>query len=268
MKTALLISGDYRGFDYCYHTYAALIQKCDVYFSTWSHTFQNCPLTGNEIFRLSLSQEHILDRLDGANVKAIICEESSCAPKTDIYNSKMIHRWRAGINTIMNSGVQYDRVVYARPDLYFYDPDGLSFILDLDVATKCYSAWFDPASKRMPDILAVASPANMNKLLCSIETWHQYCFNYDGDWHKSYFKIVIDAGLDISKLPVATIFLRPPYLENASTQFVNFCEYAWKLRIVKKQLSEFDRSFVKTLWPENIITEATAFEFPEWKLKV
>lgn len=267
MRTAFLISGDYRGFDYGVHTYVPLMKKCDVYVSTWNHTSQHCPLTGNEIFRMPVTEDRVLANLKDVSVKAVICEDLSCSPKSDIYNTKMVYRWRVGMNAILNSGIQYERVIYARPDLFFYDPQHLSSITDLDVTIKCYSAWYDQSSQRMPDIFAVGSLENMNKMLCDVETWHRYFSTYDGDWHKSYFKIIEDSGLDVLKLHVSTNFLRPPYLHSASAQFVNFAEYAWKLRIVKRQLSEYDYDFVSQLWPENIIREAQAFEFPVWTLK-
>jgi hypothetical protein len=103
MKTALLITGEYRTFDIAIKTWDHLRGiPVDVYFATWEGP------TRHQI-------EQALTHLPLATVQEIRIEKAAVAMPGRYGPAKMIYLWK--IAAMMSCPVQYDAMILTRPDI-------------------------------------------------------------------------------------------------------------------------------------------------------
>ncbi len=116
-RIAVLISGDYRGFDTCLPTMAPLLKstdehKVDIYFSTWSESHHVHPLDPTLAHHVvDITSEKIIDVLHDYDVKGVAIDyydDSYWRNGINKYNAPMCNRWEAGMKMMRDSGIEYD----------------------------------------------------------------------------------------------------------------------------------------------------------------
>jgi len=121
MKIAVLISGEYREFEFAHKFWSFLKwQNVDCYFSTWNESRFVNKRFGAPIIEEHISEEQIrnlikLKDLDIADINEYM--------KVG-YNGYMIDRWHSVSSLMQKSGIIYDRVILLRPDIVLdYDEE-------------------------------------------------------------------------------------------------------------------------------------------------
>lgn len=140
MKTAVIVSGEYRTFSICRPTMTFLDHNLtDIYFSTW-------PLTIYNIKRLNfkkiekVTNEIIIKDLKKQSVISL-GNFNTCVKDIDP-NIKMIDRWINGLRLIKESGIKYDKIIITRPDLYFSKN-----IFDVSQVPNNFNVWYNSNSR-------------------------------------------------------------------------------------------------------------------------
>lgn len=123
MKLAILITGEYRTFEFCRKTMKFLDQSTldkDVYFSTWNKTIIDNPFTKDkQISDTPITRKVTTNEIQSAlgmpakiqvHDYDIVCPKRSLAMRTG---------WRLGFKMIEESNTSYDYVYVLRPDLFF-----------------------------------------------------------------------------------------------------------------------------------------------------
>lgn len=188
IKVAVLISGDYRTFDVCRPSMIVIDDpSVDVYFSTWS-------TTTFELLRYGLKQTREITR---AHIASILNRPATIAVDDysvnyGKYSCDMIHRWKAGINLIKQSGTEYDYVVVVRPDLFF-DATKPFDLADISRYAKTPGfGWFEHPGK-LNDIMFVSSFAHIKTIIDNIDM--QSWISADADWHQWWSAYIARTGL-------------------------------------------------------------------------
>lgn len=115
-KTAVLVYGEFREFEYAHKTWSFLNYiDYDIYFSTWNVTKES-----NELLGIYIEEDVTPDRILKYFPNAIVDIRDDYGPLTTSIN-KMTFHWRNLFNMIQFSGIEYDNVILLRPDLYIVE---------------------------------------------------------------------------------------------------------------------------------------------------
>jgi hypothetical protein len=203
-KIAVLISGEYRAFDICRPTMTFLDQEnVDVYISTWDSTHHVSPKIGLDIIENVSSDE--ISRI--LNRPAEILVESTEIQKQlrPHYNCNMIHRWKQGIQMIVDSGIEYDYVIVTRFDLYF-DP---SFDINISEILQ-YSGYNDDDTlgsswarkSYLGDEFMIASYKKMVELMSSL-TIEKWAIAPENKWHIWFGQFAESIFTNVNRIAIA-----------------------------------------------------------------
>ena len=208
-RIAVLISGDYRGFDTCLPTMAPLLKstdehKVDIYFSTWSESHHVHPLDPTLAHHVvDITSEKIFDVLHDYDVKGVVVEHFDKEYWDKLrYNCPMVHRWHEGMKMIKGSGIDYDFVVITRPDLYFNNSDKINLPnLASTYQNKLGVAWADSLHlQKLQDIMFGSSMQNIESLVCGLDL-NEWDTAEEHDWHTWWYTYAI------GKVPVIGHFM-------------------------------------------------------------
>jgi hypothetical protein len=249
VKIAILISGEYRTFGLCRKTMTFLNDpNIDIYFSTWNKTIYNVPKLG-----LYVEEEVTTDRInkDLGRSSTIEIEPHNLLIEKR-YNSKLIHRWKRGIELIKNSGIEYDYVLVVRPDLYFNDRMNPTFDFIEKYKDTLASAWYhEPDRGFLNDVMFLSSYKKIIELFDNliIGEWE---ISENSDWHTwwydfsiKYFSIIHD----FTEMAHCT-FCR--YYASPTNTFTEIAKIQddWS-NILRLQLAErVGKKFVEEKWPK------------------
>lgn len=254
MKTAILISGELRTFSICRPTMTFLDDpNADIYVSTWSES-----IVKNDRLNLDkvdlVSEESISTILNRS--ATIMVEPLSCIDEKK-YNSKMIHRWLAGMQMILDSNQEYDYVLVTRPDLFFNHTHPSMFTIDSLIADGDKQfAWYEEGHK-LQDNLFFTKFSTMKELFArlSVQVWEEA---KEGDWHTWWTDFV--GWTEVKRLGghVPFTFCRPIVKEGMDFSQVYLAEQDWRdLRIVHL-ISLGDRAGMVNAWGEEQVKRAEA----------
>ena len=128
MKIAILVCGMYREFETAVKSWDFLNKlDCDVFFSTWDHTYEKHYSLGIDI---SESESVTVERIR-KNIQPIrFSIDNEIIAHHLNSKQKMILRWKRAISLMKFSGIKYDAVILIRPDLSFEHSKGFEEILD------------------------------------------------------------------------------------------------------------------------------------------
>lgn len=123
-KTAVLVYGEFREFEYAHKTWSFLNYiDYDIYFSTWDVTEESNEFLGTHI-REDVTPDRILKYFPNAIADVRDDQHLFNTPET-----KMIFHWRNLFNMLTFSGNIYDNVVLLRPDLYLVERNRIDTLL-------------------------------------------------------------------------------------------------------------------------------------------
>ena len=262
MKTAILISGELRTFSICRPTMTFLDDpNADIYVSTWDRSIvKNKRINLNKVDLIT--EESISAVLN--RPATIMVEPLSCIEEKK-YNSKMIHRWLAGIQMILDSGQDYDYVLVTRPDLFFNHTHPCMFTLDSLIADGDKQfAWYEEGHK-LQDNLFFAKFETMKELFSRL-TIKEWQVSQEGDWHTWWTKFV--GWADIKRLGghVPFTFCRPIVKEGMSFIEVYDCYIDWRDMQIVAQIEIGNRAAVVKDWGEAVVTAAETKSFEHYKV--
>jgi len=271
MKIAVLISGEYRTFDLAKKSMGFLYDDCiDVYFSTWDRTYHQ-----SHRLKIIHDEEVTLDRvknsLDDKQLTGYCYESSTMFNKSLArYNSKMIHRWRRGLDLIKYSGFEYDAIMIIRPDIYFQEP---SMKIELIIervknieSNVLYSGW-PMGNNSQDDIVLLGSPAIMHSAIggLDIDKWG----NADqGDWHTWFWQDLTDRNIMLAQIvpTVRYCFCRPnATIEDDTFEKIHVKSNTWRYALIEQQIIEYGIKRVKELWHDRILIEMEEFWISQGK---
>jgi hypothetical protein len=254
MKVAVLISGEYRGFDICVQTMANILSTHDIYFSTWSETTQIHPLDANLRHCITdITEERIIRVLSQYNVKKIKIDhfDRKYWQQGRKYNSPMCNRWDAGLKLIHDSGIEYDYLIVLRPDLYFRS--GATIDWSTIKPNTIYSAWWAEHATKFNEVVLVGEFKTVVKCLLTEDTWVNSA--PEEDWHDFLYRHIISQSIkSCGFTPHITVTMaRPPLsriktYNDAITQFDHY-----RNLFIKLQKQNHGSEFVRTLWGEKFI---------------
>lgn len=184
MKTAVILSGEYRTFKLCRKT-MTFLDNADVYVSTWPFNiyiskvlnFKKLELVTNEIILNDLGKNAIIS-LGNLTVY-------------DDNVSKMIDRWITGLRLIKESRKSYERIIICRPDLFF----GQDVFNVEDVPSGFNVGWSPEAfnESKLNDQLILGDFDTLSSVINEelLESWEQHCQakGYK-NWHRWWFNYV------------------------------------------------------------------------------
>jgi hypothetical protein len=254
MKVAVLISGEYRGFDICVQTMANILSTHDIYFSTWSETTQIHQLDANLRHCITnITEERILGSLSEYNVKTIKIDhfDRNYWQQGRKYNSPMCNRWDAGLKLIHDSGITYDYLIVLRPDLYFRSDAMIDW--STIKSNTIYSAWWAERATKFNEVVMVGEFKIVVKSLLTEYTWENSA--PEEDWHDFLYRHIISQSINSEGFtpPIAVTMARPPVsriktYDDAIAQFDHYRDM-----FIKSQKQDHGIEFVKTMWGEKFI---------------
>lgn len=252
VKTAVLISGEYRTFDICRSTMTILDNPdVDVYFSTWNKT-----MCKNELLGVDINEEITYDRVRAAlrrNACILIEDVNQCVEQK--YNSKMIHRWKTGFELIRASGVQYDYVLVVRPDLFFdlSNPKLDDLIADVN---ELQVGWYSNDGL-LPDCVFGGRIDTVTKLFdrLSVVKWVTAS---EIDWHTWWAAFIEQIGIHATsfRISVGFTFCRYPVPQVADFSSVVDTGVVWRDSRIVASVRAYGREFELEHWSEDIIAAA------------
>ncbi len=175
MKLAVLIAGEFREFAIAHKFWSFLKWPgIDCYFSTWSESVVRPIGSKGEIgtYRESVTADQIK-----SYIKVVDSDIADKESHKEINTAGwMINRWKAAINLMVKSKVQYDRVILLRPDIALdYDEETFkTFILESSAdPNDLYGINSGPLNERFPleangkmsDLMMFGSLSSLTKLL-------------------------------------------------------------------------------------------------------
>lgn len=262
MKTAILISGELRTFSICRPTMTFLDDpNAEIYVSTWDRS-----IVKNERINLfindEVSEDNILKILN--RPATIMVEPLSCIEEKK-YNSKIIHRWLAGFQMILDSKQDYDYVLVTRPDLYFNHTHPCMFTLDsLILDGDKQFAWYEEGHK-LQDNLFFAKFSTMKELFAKlfIKDWEE---SQEFDLLTWWTKIV--GWTEIKRLGghVQFTFCRPIVKKGMSFQEVFNCYLDWRGMQIMTQVEQGNRDVVVKDWGETEVLKAEEKSFEHYRV--
>jgi hypothetical protein len=247
MKIAILISGEYRTFGICRKTMPFLDDpRADIYVSTWNKTIYDVPKIGMHVAE-DVTEDLIKAHL---NKDAVIDIQPIGDFKEVRYSDKMIYHWKNGLELIKKSGIEYDYVMFLRPDLYFTGRNNFSFNYLEKYKDVLAAGWyFEPNRPFLNDIILLSSYETMCKVFNSltIETWTTAA---NDDWHTWWFRYVSDIVNveNVTELSSCN-FCRPWAKEYSTFDEISEIQQDWSdLRILA--LSDVaGKDIVNAKWP-------------------
>jgi hypothetical protein len=267
MKIAILISGEYRTFDIAKKSMGFLYDdRIDVYFSTWDRTHhQNL----NRTLKLILDEEVTLDRVKnslGTKQLAGYCYESSTMfnKVPTRYNSKMIHRWKRGLDLIKYSGFDYDAILMIRPDIYYHEPTvQINLIIDIVKNIKSnvlYSGWPE-GNKTQDDTVLLGSPALIYSAIdgIDIDKWN---IASQFEWHNWFWDELTDRNIVRSQITphLKYDFCRPNVTDEDDTfEKIGIKSSIWRFAQIEQQIIDYGIERVNEFWWPGIVDELEAF---------
>lgn len=253
MKIAVLISGEYRTFGTCRKTMKFLDDpRVDIYFSTWDKTIYKVPKIN--LYQIENVTEEII-RKDLGKDAVIEIESSSTLFHETRYNSRMIHRWKQGIELIKTNDIKYDYILIIRPDLYFSDYADHSLKFIEDFKDKLGAGWFNPLPPGfLNDVMLLSSAKRMIELFDAL-TIQEWQTNKNNDWHTwwysfviNYFSIIEDLG-DFARCTFCRYWVK----ENHSFMDIAQIQEDWSDLMVLQISDNAGRAIVDKNWPANVI---------------
>lgn len=252
MRIAVLISGEYRTFGMCRKTMKLLDDpRVDIYFSTWSKTAYNVPKVN--LHRVEEVTEEIIRRDLG---KAAVIEIESKVPFVEMrYNSRMIHRWKRGMDLIRKSGIDYDYILIMRPDLYFGDHADNEFktIEHFKYVLGC--GWYNNEDAEfLNDVMLLSTAKKMFEMFDALSIW-EWQTSPNDDWHTWWYSFASRFFPMVKPLEhiARCTFCRPWVKEGDLYLEVAQIQADWSDLIV---LQFADRDGIETVskyWPEDVI---------------
>ncbi len=226
MKIAVLITGEYRTFNFCRKTQLFLDQPdVDVYFCTWNKTNTLNPHRANskgwEDYKPILREVTLDEIRTTLNRPAEILLQDVPQPPIN----PMIVGWCNGLDLVKKSGIEYDFILVMRPDLFFrprafIDP-GYFYLYQDKVG-------FRPRPEKdldsLDDTCFFSTYENIKKVI----TPELFDIPYLGH-HQWFNHITRTAGLKITNLPILSENLigRYPMDENTTWETVSFQWRRW-----------------------------------------
>ena len=260
MKNAVLITGDFRGMEWCAHSYEFLLRGSDVYVSLWDSSSTVHPLDASLSYHSGkITAERIRSILANHNVVNVVLEpfneSTGWKEHSYVYNTPLCHRWREGINAIKNSGKKYDMIAVIRPDLFFNTPENYSMPWPELQPDMLYSAWFLPSLPRLIDIFCLGTPEIIDKALVTKEEWIE-ANRSEGDWHNAYWTMVNDKGIKVTNtafLP-EVIISRPNYPNDILT-WHDACisSNEWRNKYIEHQRLLYGMGCIRKNWGEELV---------------
>jgi len=256
MKIAVLLSGEYRTFRHCRKTMSFLDDpRVDIYVSIWNTSTYKSPAINLDVTEW-VDRSQVIRHLGKSAVDILI--DSQNIIKEVKYNTKMIYRWKAGIEMIKKSGIHYDYIIILRPDLFFRHGINLDHVKNYSDSLGV--AWAIPTSlenKKLGDVLFLSSYHIMVGLFnqLKVESWTQ---DREYDWHKWWYNFCekkVPLIKEAREFDHCT-FYRYITRDSSSFDSVFRSHQDWRDLHIIYQLNEHGRDFLKGIWPEDIIKSA------------
>lgn len=256
MKIAVLVSGEYRFFNQCRKTMRFLDDpRVDIYVSTWDKTIIQQPLIDLKIVD-DITKQVIYDDV-GRSCSIVIDRRDHFVEKK--YNSKMVFRWKRGLELIKNSGIEYDYMLVTRPDLFYNldDPENATLDRILSAGDEQFG-WYSDQHK-LQDHVFFSTFEKMKLLLdgFSIDDWVN---SRETDWHAWWSTIV--PWTSISKFggspDFGFTFFRALAVDKPQTfKYVHDTGQDWRdLYIVSFILNHSRKDIMKKNWGDDIVSQA------------
>lgn len=254
-KIAVLISGEYRTFGMCRKTMPFLDDpRVDIYFSTWNKTRYFVPKIAY-IREEEVTLQRIQTALDRT---AIIDIEPFDLIKETRYNSKMIHRWKRGLDLINQSGNRYDYIMITRPDIFFNNQYP-AILHDVEKYKNSLGICWSQSLHlgRMTDVIMLSSTEIINKVFdpLKISVWETA---KEADWHKWWYNHVMSIYNNVVDMPELNhfVFCRAWSKPDHTFSEVLMAKLDWRDLILLGQVDSLGREFANELWPATVLPEA------------
>lgn len=254
MKIAVVISGEYRTFDYCRKTMSFLdLDMVDIYFSTWDTSVYRIPTT-------KIREVHPVteERIRAALGKSATIEIQASDLITERrYNSKMIWRWVRGIKMVKDSGISYDYILLLRPDIFFRHAH-LSQSVAEQLAGKMGVGWWTPSGPpgKLADNVMLAAADIMFDVI-QPDMLDQWVSAPETDWHTWWNSYVLER-VNVTGLPSLNeyMFCRNTVVDSDQYEQV-FSKYEnWRDLTIIDQLRTMPESHMRRHWPQSVIDRA------------
>lgn len=251
MKTAVLISGEFRFLEECLPTMKFINEDVDVYVSTWSTT-----TIKNDFLGIDIKEDVTEERIRRILPNATILIESPDCFQSRKYNDRMIHRWISGWNMIVQSGKMYDALLVTRPDLYF-----VGEYRGINLDDDCQFAWFDSTRNFLQDTAFLLRMDTARKFFSNLSV-NLWVSSTEGDWHAWFYNFFTNyVSTQINRFyPIEhSVFLRPTNnadVQDLSIESVNKRQYDWRDSKIITFIEENPEKHIKIMcemWGEQLI---------------
>ncbi len=255
-KIAVLISGEYRKFDITRKTMTFLDDpNVDIYVSTWDKTVYSNPR-----INLYVEEDITTDRiLKDLYLPATIRIDKYNLLDSKKYNSKMIYKWKTGIQLIRDSGIKYDNILILRPDLFFNTYFSFNLSSIEPYTTDIGFAWATANDiRKLPDLLFTSSSYNIETLINSTSV-HKWDSGSENDWHTWWYNHVIELFPNLQNAPELGHMTFCRYWVTPDHTFLNALEmhHDWRdLRILHECDLYGDKFHSNGIWPDEIVSDA------------
>jgi hypothetical protein len=245
-KIAVLISGELRTFKVCRPSMTFLDDpRVDVYVSTWSETKYDFKDVGL-FHQAEVTKETVMAILD-RHATILVEPVYSGGGFVD----RMIHRWVGGFKLIVDSGVEYERVLIVRPDIYFLSGDNpLEYSIDAD--SLSFQQRLTPDGKlptdnekSLMDTVIWGSWRSMRRLFDDLTVSRWFDAGIDEiHWHEWWWNYIVN-----------NMKFKVIYKDNISVFCRHGCERIpenapYKIRMIVKHLIEWNELRTLNYWLE------------------
>jgi hypothetical protein len=255
-KVAVLISGEYRKLDITRKTMTFLDDpEVDVYVSTWDKTTYVSPRI-NLYVEENITSERILKDLSRP---ATIRIDSHKIYDNKKYNSKMIYKWKSGIQLIESSGIKYDNIFVLRPDLFFNNHFPIILSNIVQYTDNIGFAWATANNiKKLPDLIFTSSANNIRTLIRSISI-DKWITDKEDDWHTWWYNHVNEIFPNMQNAPELGHMIFCRYWMTPENTYINALDmhHDWRdLRILYECDMYGDKFHSNGIWPDEIVDSA------------
>ena len=221
-RHAVVIAGDFRTFEHSIHSAADLLRDCDVYVSVWDRS---------KFMHTVTRKVHLMGRFNADVINTIPCksialtteEYDPTAWRHKGYNANYIDRLQAGADLIRESGMQYDTILFMRPDLFFNKNQTELFKCFVDELTPgtflTNLSDVDRVEKlgTLNDMMFAVHGSDLDKVLPTVDGYQPHKHE---DWHTFWCSFVKRQGFAIRNFEGFAelyVVLRPPVFADVMT---------------------------------------------------
>lgn len=256
MKIAVLISGEYRTFGICRDTMKFLDDpRVDIYITTWDKTIYDEAKIGYHV-----KEDITVEQIEADMRKPAVIDIEPCDTVKELrYNSKMVHKWKRGLQLIKDSNVEYDYVLMIRPDLFFTRAVNHSFNFVEKYKDKLGFGWFHPETQPgfLNDIIVFSSYNLIMSLFdpLTVETWANA---NNSDWHTWWYSYAIQYVPEIVEFSEmdSCNFCRPWVEQGASFSDVCQAQDDWSDLKILNIMDVVGREHMIERWAVDIVDRA------------